>query len=144
MVFGCYDPAIDKKGRMAVPSKLREKLGETFMICRGIYGKRCLCIYPMADWERLVESIEALSKTKSIDVKRFLYDGAFEMELDAQGRILIPDILIKYAGLERDVAVVGQGSYIELWDYNKWLDYNAEETEIDEEQFAEHLSSYGL
>ena len=120
MVFGCYDPAIDKKGRMAVPSKLREKLGDTFMICRGIYGKRCLCIYPMADWEKLVESIEALSKTKSIDVKRFLYDGAFEMELDAQGRILIPSMLREFADLENSAHIIGMGSNLELWNPEQW------------------------
>ena len=124
MVFGCYDPAIDKKGRMAVPSRLREKLGETFMICRGIYGKRCLCIYPIADWEKLVESIEALSKTKSIDVKRFLYDGAFEMELDAQGRILIPSVLREYAGLDNETHIIGMGSNLELWNPAQWQEEN--------------------
>ena len=128
MVFGCYDPAIDKKGRMAVPSKLREKLGETFMICRGIYGKRCLCIYPMADWEKLVESIEALSKTKSIDVKRFLYDGAFNVEFDTQGRILVPPTLREYANFDSEVHIIGMDTNLEIWDKDNWNEENKSNT----------------
>ncbi len=120
MVFGCYDPAIDKKGRMAVPAKLREKLGDTFIICRGIFGKRCLCIYSEAEWEKLVESIEALPKVKSIDVKRFLYDGTFSVEPDGQGRILIPASLREFANLEAEVHIIGMGTNLELWNPDAW------------------------
>ena len=76
MLFGGYQHNIDKKGRVFIPAKLREELGTSFMICRGIYGKRCLCVYSSEQWERLVEKIGTLPSTKSSAVKRFLYDGA--------------------------------------------------------------------
>ena len=76
MLFGGYQHNIDKKGRVFIPAELREELGTSFMICRGIYGKRCLCVYSSEQWERLVEKIGTLPSTKSSAVKRFLYDGA--------------------------------------------------------------------
>ncbi len=128
MVFGCYDPAIDKKGRMAIPSKLREKLGDSLMICRGIFGKRCLCIYNEAQWEKLVESIEALPKVKSIDVKRFLYDGTFNVEPDSQGRILIPASLREFASLESEAHIIGMGTNLEIWNPEDWKEESAKNT----------------
>lgn len=128
MVFGCYDPAIDKKGRMAVPSRLREKLGDSFIICRGIFGKRCLCIYSEPQWEKLVESIEALPKSKSIDVKRFLYDGTFNVEPDSQGRILIPASLREFADLESEVHIIGMGTNLELWNPDAWKEESEKNT----------------
>ena len=73
MLFGGYQHNIDKKGRVFIPAKLREELGSGFMICRGIYGKRCLCVYSAAEWDKLVEKIGTLPSTKSSAVKRFLY-----------------------------------------------------------------------
>ena len=128
MVFGCYDPAIDKKGRMAVPAKLREKLGDTFIICRGIFGKRCLCIYSETEWENLVQSIEALPKVKSIDVKRFLYDGPFEVAPDSQGSFLIPASLRDFANLTDEVHIIGMGTNLELWNPNAWKEESEKST----------------
>lgn len=100
MLFGGYQHNIDKKGRVFIPAKLREELGSGFMICRGIYGKRCLCVYSAEEWDKLVEKIGTLPSTKSSAVKRFLYDGAFSVDFDSQGRILIPPVLREYANLE--------------------------------------------
>ena len=75
VLFGGYQHNIDKKGRVFIPAKLREELGSGFMICRGIYGKRCLCVYSAEEWDKLVEKIGTLPSTKSSAVKRFLYDA---------------------------------------------------------------------
>lgn len=88
MLFGGYQHNIDKKGRVFIPAKLREELGSGFMICRGIYGKRCLCVYSAAEWDKLVEKIGTLPSTKSSAVKRFLYDGAFSVDFDSQAEYL--------------------------------------------------------
>ena len=93
MLFGGYDHKIDKKGRVFIPSSFRDELGESFIICRGIYGKKCLCVYSKEQWSLLVEKIGTLPSAKSSTVKRFLYDGTFNVEFDTQGRILVPRVL---------------------------------------------------
>lgn len=146
MLIGEYNHSVDAKGRIIMPAKFRDDIGEIFYITISQEKGQCLKVYSPQEWNLFFEKVAAIKESDKIAVrfKREVLSHSAECNVDKQGRILIPDILIKYAGLERDVAVVGQGSYIELWDYNKWLDYNAEETDIDEEQFAEHLSSYGL
>ncbi len=114
MLFGGYQHNIDKKGRVFIPAKLREELGSGFMICRGIYGKRCLCVYSAAEWDKLVEKIGTLPSTKSSAVKRFLYDGAFSVDFDSQGRILIPQTLRNYVGITKEVVVTGVGQRAEI------------------------------
>lgn len=120
MLFGGFDHKIDKKGRVFVPSTFREELGESFIICRGIYGKRCLCIYSAEEWGKLVEKIGTLPSTKSSAVKRFLYDGAFNVEFDTQGRILVPPVLREYAGFDSEVHIIGMDTNLEIWDSALW------------------------
>ena len=107
MLFGGYDHTIDKKGRIAIPAKLRVAFGESFMIAKGIFGKNCLCVYSNEQWEVLVEKIGNLPSSKSSAVKRYLYDGAFSVEFDSQGRILIPQTLREFAGHETDAHIIG-------------------------------------
>ncbi len=128
MLYGGYDHNIDKKGRLAIPSKLRFEFGESFIICRGIYGKRCLCVYSMPEWEKLVEKIGQLPASKASVVKRFLYDGAFNVEFDTQGRILIPQSLREYAELENEAHIVGVDSNLEIWNNELWAKENEEYT----------------
>ncbi len=115
MLYGGYQHTVDKKGRVAIPAKLRDELGESFMICRGIYGKRCLCVYSLAEWDKLVEKIGQLPAAKSSVVKRFLYDGAFNVEFDTQGRILIPSSLREFAELEGEAHITGMDTNLEIW-----------------------------
>ncbi|MBR4973416.1 MAG: division/cell wall cluster transcriptional repressor MraZ [Clostridia bacterium] len=126
MLFGGFDHKIDKKGRVFIPSAFREELGESFIICRGIYGKRCLCVYSAEEWGRLVEKIGTLPSAKSSTVKRFLYDGAFNVEFDTQGRILVPPTLREYAGFDSEVHIIGRDTNLEIWDSSLW---NTESTE---------------
>lgn len=128
MLYGGYQHNIDKKGRIFIPSKLRDELGESFMVCRGIYGKRCLCVYSMTEWEKLVEKIGNLPSAKSSVVKRFLYDGAFNVEFDSQGRILIPASLREYAELLEDAHIIGMDTNLEIWNTALWEAENCQYT----------------
>ena len=124
MLFGGFDHKIDKKGRVFIPSAFREELGESFIICRGIYGKCCLCVYSAEEWKKLVEKIGTLPSTKSSAVKRFLYDGAFNVEFDTQGRILVPPALREYAKFDSEVPIIGMDSNLEIWDSKLWSEEN--------------------
>lgn len=128
VLFGGYDHKIDKKGRVFIPSAFRDELGESFIICRGIYGKRCLCVYSSDEWKNLVEKIGTLPGTKSSAVKRFLYDGAFNVEFDAQGRILVPPTLREYAGFDSEVHIIGMDTNLEIWDTALWSEENQANT----------------
>lgn len=126
MLYGGYQHTVDKKGRVAIPSKLRDELGNSFMICQGIYGKRCLCVYSMDKWNELVEKIGSLPSAKASVVKRFLYEGAFNVEFDSQGRILIPASLREYAGLENDAHIIGMDTNLEIWNTELWKEEHAQ------------------
>jgi MraZ protein len=133
MLYGGYQHTIDKKGRIAIPAKLRDELGESFMICRGIYGKRCICVYSLGEWDKLVEKIGQLPSAKSSVVKRFLYDGAFNVEFDTQGRILIPAALREYALLENEAHITGMDTNLEIWNTELW---NTENEQYSPESIA--------
>ena len=128
MLYGGYDHTIDKKGRIAIPAKLRDAFGESFMICRGIYGKNCICVYPTAEWDKLVEKIGNLPSAKSSVVKRYLYEGAFEVEFDSQGRILIPASLREFASLDTEAHIIGVDTNLEIWNKELWQKENADYT----------------
>ncbi|MCQ2477906.1 MAG: division/cell wall cluster transcriptional repressor MraZ [Clostridia bacterium] len=128
MLYGGYQHTVDKKGRVAIPAKLRDELGERFMICRGIYGKRCICVYSLSEWDKLVEKIGQLPSAKSSVVKRFLYDGAFNVEFDTQGRILIPASLREFAELESEAHITGMDTNLEIWNTKLWQEENERNT----------------
>lgn len=128
MLFGSYQHNIDKKGRVFIPAKLRDELGEEFIICQGISGKRCLCVYSADEWKKLVEQINTLPNTKSSAVKRFLYANTFNVEFDAQGRILIPASLREYARLEDAAQIIGMDTNLEIWNTTLWAEENEQYT----------------
>lgn len=121
-VKGEYKHSVDAKGRLAIPAKLREELGESFTVTKGLDG--CLAIYPEREWEGLEERIRALPMSKSRDLQRFFFSAAFDAELDAQGRILLPGNLREFAGLTKEVTIIGASNHAEIWDSGKWTDYN--------------------
>lgn len=128
MLFGGFDHKIDKKGRVFIPSAFRDALGEKFYICRGIFGKKCLCVYSMEQWDILVKKIGTLPAARSSNVKRFLYDGAFSVEFDTQGRILVPPSLREYAGFDSEVHIIGMDTNLEIWDSGLWQEENKSNT----------------
>lgn len=133
MFMGEYHHSIDNKGRMIVPSKFREDLGELFIITRGL--DQCLFGYPLSEWALIEDKLKGLPLTKK-DARaftRFFFSGATESELDKQGRINIPAPLLQYAKLEKECVVLGVSNRIEIWSKQIWEDYFAES----EESFAE-------
>ncbi len=131
--MGEYQHNIDTKGRIIVPSKFRDGLGEQFVVTRGL--DQCLFAYPMNEWHQLEEKLKKLPLTKK-DARaftRFFFSGAVECELDKQGRINIPAPLRKYAGIEKECAVIGVSNRVEFWAENKWNEF----VDVSEESFAE-------
>ncbi|MBM7692371.1 MraZ protein [Peribacillus deserti] len=123
MFMGEYHHNIDNKGRIIVPAKFRDGLGEEFVLTRGL--DQCLFGYPLEEWKQLEEKLKALPLTKK-DARaftRFFFSGASECELDKQGRINIPAPLTSYAQLEKECVVLGVSNRIEIWSKPLWEDY---------------------
>lgn len=140
MYTGEYNHTIDNKGRMIVPAKFREALGDSFMITRGV--DHCLTIYDMNEWNEYIAKLRALPGSKeAMTMIRFIVAGAIEAEVDKQGRILVPAKLREWAGLDKDVVLAGMIGHIEVWDKSKWDEANAFD---DMEGISEHLAEMGL
>ena len=140
MFMGEYDHTLDPKGRMIVPAKFREELGERFILTLGLDG--CLFAYPMGEWEQFVDRLRTLPGTKEgRQLQRHFMAGAAEVDVDKQGRFLIPGKLREQAGLTKDVVLVGVLSKIELWSKERW-----EEIEGDGnmEDVVENMAQYGI
>lgn len=127
MFMGEYHHNIDEKGRLIMPSKFRNDLGETFVITRGIDS--CLFVYPLETWNGITSKLNELSFTKK-DVRsfqRFFLSGATICEFDKQGRINITSPLANYAELNKECVVIGVNDRIEIWskdNFDKFLDDN--------------------
>ena len=120
MFMGEYHHTIDEKGRIIIPSKFREDLGEKFIITRGI--ENCLFVYSLSSWEKITNKLEALPFTKK-DARqfvRFFLSGATTAEFDKQGRVNITSPLISYANLQKDCVVIGTGDRLEIWSQEDW------------------------
>jgi MraZ protein len=125
-VTGQYQHSIDAKGRLFIPTRLREELGDTFYVT--IAGTDpCLAVYSESGWDKLTEKIESLPQAKSKILRRQLFSNAAKCEPDAQGRILLPQKLRQYAGLEKDVVIAGVSSRAEIWNAEKWAALETEE-----------------
>lgn len=127
MLTGEYQHNMDLKGRVTVPSKFREDLGDTFYVCKGLDG--CLFVLSRAQWDNLVEKVGSLPLAQGKAIQRFFFSGAAEVEPDKQGRILIPQNLREHAGLEKDVTVIGAAVRAEIWDTARWNAYNQNQTD---------------
>jgi len=133
MFMGEYRHNVDPKGRIIIPAKFREQLGDVFVLTRGL--DQCLFGYPLTEWKIIEEKIKALPLTKK-DARafsRFFFSGATECEIDKQGRINIPSPLLQYGKLEKECVVLGVSNRIEIWSQSIWEDYFNES----EESFAE-------
>ena len=135
MFEGQYNHTIDAKGRLSIPSKFREQLGDEFHVTRGMDG--CLFVYDNENWVAFEKSLMSLPKFNSKDLRnlrRIFISGAASVEVDKQGRILIPAALRECAGLEKDVVLAGVGDCIEIWSQERWdaLDLNTENDDLAE------------
>ena len=141
MFMGEYNHSIDAKGRLIIPARFRELLGEEFILTKGLDG--CLSVYPMDEWKAFEEKLRALPLTNknARTFTRFFVAGATNCELDKQGRILVPQTLREFAGLDKDVVLTGNLNRIEIWSKEKWEDASEYD---DMEDIAEHMSELGL
>lgn len=141
MFMSEYNHTIDAKGRLIIPAKFRDTLGEEFVVSKGMDG--CLFVYANDDWnafEQKLTSLPLINK-EARQFARFFLAGAAQVELDKQGRILLPALLREFAGLDKDVVLVGVGSRIEIWSKDKWEAVNADE---DMDSIAAAMESLGL
>ena len=125
MFMSEYHHSLDTKGRLIIPQKFREQLGDTFILSRGL--DHCLYIYTNEDWERFIDKLSMLPELSSANgrkLNRFFIAGAIQCEVDKQGRILIPTNLREFASLEKEVVLAGVGKRIEVWNRLAWEDYN--------------------
>lgn len=143
MFIGEYNHTIDKKGRVIIPSKFREKLEETFIMTKGL--DNCLFVYPMEEWHILENKLKQLPLTRK-DARafvRFFFSGATECQLDKQGRILIPANLRKHAKLYKDTIIIGVSNRVEIWSQEEWTEYN-EDDDLSYESIAEKMAELGI
>lgn len=143
MLIGEYRHNLDSKGRTAIPAKFRNKFSEGLVITRGV--DNCLFGFTKVEWEKVVEKITALpiSQKDSRAFARLILSGAVEIEVDGQGRVLIPEYLRKYAGLEKRIVIAGVHTRIELWAETVWEEYK-KQSEENAQEIAERLSDLGI
>ena len=144
MFIGEYHHTIDEKGRIIIPVKFREGLGDSFIVTRGI--ENCLFVYSLNNWNEICDKLNLLPFTKK-DARnfiRFFMSGATTVELDKQGRINITSPLISYAGLKKDCVIIGTGDRLEIWAEDAWdLFFNSAKdnmSDIAENIFNESVS----
>jgi MraZ protein len=138
MFMGQFQHSLDSKGRVIIPSKFRELLGDSFVLTKGL--DRCLFVYPMDEWMVLEQKLKALPFTQK-DARAFIrlfFSGAVEVELDKQGRILIPPQLREHARIEKDLVIIGVSNRAEIWSLEQWEAYN-QEASVSYEDIAEKL-----
>lgn len=142
MFIGEYQHALDNKNRIIIPSKFREGLGEKFVLTKGLDG--CLYVYTSSEWKLLEEKLKTLPLTNK-DARafvRFFFSGANEIDVDKQGRALVPQNLLEYANIEKDIVSIGVSTRIEIWSKAKWEEYN--ESNINFDEIAEKMSELGI
>ena len=141
MFMGEYNHTVDAKGRLIVPSKFREQLGDEFVVTKGLDG--CLFVYENTEWKILEEKLKKLPLTNANarKINRFFLAGAALCEVDKQGRILLPAVLREFAGIGKDAVMVGVGNRIEIWSKERF-DGMAAYDDMDE--IAEHMAELGL
>ena len=127
MLIGEYQHNIDFKGRVAVPSRFRDDLGSHFYITKGLDG--CLFILNEKEWSILENKIKTMPLSKGRGIQRFFFSGASEVHPDKQGRILIPSQLREYAELNKEITFIGISNRVEIWDTDKWNQFNSKLTE---------------
>lgn len=139
MFMGEYNHSVDTKGRIIVPAKFRDALGEEFVVTQGLDG--CLFLYPEDEWSHFVNELKNLPGSKEArQLQRYFMAGAVTCEIDKQGRILLPAKLREEAALIKDVVFVGVLAKIEIWSKERWEANSYENME----EIADKMSSFGL
>lgn len=130
MFMGEYQHAVDAKGRLIIPAKLRDGLGERFIATKGL--DKCLFVFPLKEFEAVSEKLRALgmANSQARAFNRMFFSGATECELDPQGRILLPGNLREYAAIDKEVVILGVENRVEIWAQERWAEYSEEAGEL--------------
>ena len=143
MLIGEYEHSLDVKGRLIMPVKLREDIGDNFIITKGLDG--CLFGFSLKEWETFEDKLKSLPLTNknARDFVRFFLSGAVNVDIDKQGRFLIVSNLREYASMEKEVVIIGVGTRIEFWSKDKWNKYISCEN-ISADDIAENMTMLGI
>lgn len=139
MLLGQFDYNLDAKGRVFIPAKLKESLGDTFVLAKSM--DPCIAIYSMEMWENYVSKLSALPEIKARGIRRFVFSTAIEASVDSQGRVLITQPLREYARLEKEVTIIGNCDHAEIWNAAKYQEYMANQ-QVDD--MVEALMEFGF
>lgn len=142
MFIGEYSHFLDPKKRMIIPSKFRDNLSGNGVLTKGLDG--CLYLFPINEWQQLQEKLKKLPLT-SKDARafvRFFFSGASEVNFDKQGRALIPQNLLEYASIKKDIVSIGVMTRVEIWSKEKWESYN--DSDVNYDEIAEKMSELGI
>ena len=143
MLIGEYEHSLDVKGRLIMPAKLREDVGEKFIMTKGLDG--CLFGFSEEEWIHFEEKLKSLQLTNknARDFVRFFLSGAVECEIDKQGRFLVASNLREYASMEKEIVIIGVGTRIEFWSKDKWKKYNSSEY-YSADELANNMTMLGI
>ena len=143
MFIGEYSHNLDDKGRLAIPVKFRNELKKGAVVTRGLDS--CLFLYTKAEWQKLAEKLAALpiSQANSRAFARLMLAGAMELDIDKQGRAMLPEYLRIFAGLTKSVVIAGLYNRLEIWDAEAWQKYKAQ-TEAESGSIAERMGELGV
>ncbi len=141
MLIGEYYHNLDAKGRVSIPSKFRDDLGGTFVLSKGL--DNCLYAYSVREWEGFQNELLALKGADAQKVRRFFFSGASECEIDSQGRVVLPPVFREYAGLKKELVIIGVSSRAEIWDKEKWEAYISDSS-FDSEEISGAMERLGL
>jgi len=141
--LGEFEHSIDEKGRVAIPARFREELGEGMVLTRGF--DQCLQAFPRPVWQQLAQKVSSLSlgSPEARNLRRILFSNAAEVEVDRQGRILVPQNLREYAGLAEQVVITGMDTFFELWSADRWHTV-MEQLDASGAGIAEQLAALGI
>ena len=143
MFIGEFSHSLDDKGRLAIPAKFRSDLKKGAVITRGLDS--CLFVYTKPEWEKLATKLAALpfSQANSRAFSRLMLAGAMDVEIDGQGRAMLPEYLRQFAGLKKNVVIAGLYSRLEIWDEANWKKYQSQ-TEAQSNEIAERMGELGV
>lgn len=143
MFIGEYYHHIDSKGRLAIPVKFRQSFEEGAVVTKGL--DECLFVYPKSEWQKLAEKLARLpiSQANTRAFSRLMLAGAMDLEIDKQGRVILPEYLRRYAAMQKKVVITGLYNRLEIWDEDKWNTYKSG-TEKSSGQIAEALGELGV
>ena len=140
MLIGEYYHNIDAKGRVIIPAKFREDLGDNFVVSKGLDG--CIYVYSTIQWQEFQDELLSQRNSDARKLHRFFFSGATAVETDAQGRILIPPTFREYAALTKDVVILGVSNRAEIWDKSKWETYMSDPS-FSTEEIAKAMERLG-